>query len=97
MIVELKDTVEKLLRNHPSTRDDSLKLYEFYLNECKVSVTTSIKEIFDKVRTDEISSIESVSRCSRLLQGKYPELRGTLYEDRHKKAEKVKKEIVNER
>lgn len=97
MIIELKDTVEKILKEHQSARDDSLTLYEFYLNRCLISKTTPINEIFAKIRADEISSIESVSRCSRLIQNSRPELRGKLYEDRHKKAEEVKKELSKEK
>ena len=39
----------------------------------------------NKVNDGELPAFESVSRCRRKMQEKYPELRGTAYEQRIKK------------
>ena len=42
----------------------------------------------------KLPSYESVSRCRRKIQELKPELRGKKWVQRHKRADKIRKEIV---
>ena len=43
----------------------------------------------------DLPAPESITRCRRKLQELYPALRGTTWEERHKKQKEVKKELSN--
>ena len=68
----LESEIEFILSEHEKTRGDDMALYLAYLCSHDVGI---LKVFSDKVYrvSHGISSFESVSRCRRRLQEKYPE------------------------
>lgn len=71
---KLEGKVELLLIENEETRADDMTLYLEYLNLKGVSLVNTFNS--RRYRKDNgISSFESVSRCRRKLQERYPELK----------------------
>lgn len=70
----LESEIELILTTDEKTRGDDMTLYLAYLCEHDVGI---LKVFSDKAYrvAHGISSFESVSRCRRRLQAKYPELK----------------------
>lgn len=86
-MTKIRDAVEEVLTTRSSTRDDDPMLY------------IEVARLLGKMGNEWdvywlLSSVdyESVRRSRQRLQAKYPDLRGTTYEKRHKKAEEKRKE-----
>lgn len=94
----IKDKVKTLLKCYPKLRDDNEALYAEFLyvyifkkNERFFKVT-----LFDFLKGIEFTnapSLESIARFSRQLQEQNEDLRGELYEHRHRKQNKVKENL----
>lgn len=74
-VSKVSETVEKILREHPTTRDDDFLLYAFVLNSYGFSKNTSFWKIRGYVLSQTVPSMECVGRCRRKLQEAYEELR----------------------
>ncbi len=87
--------VEYLLTEYPELRDCDKKLFLSYLNiyhdfrakiESSKSPYQTVKEL---ILDDECPFFESVSRCRRKLQEKYPTLRGKMYVEKKESAKQI--------
>jgi hypothetical protein len=77
-----------IMRLHPDTRDDDLLLYEYYMADwVGLSVHDRICILHDYIREGILLPMESIVRMRRMIQADCVDLRGTLWEKRHKKAE----------
>lgn len=82
-----------ILKHHPDTRDDDMLLYwryvqiagMGYVNFTDCFVNRAVREKY------RIAGFETVSRCRRKLQRKYPELRASkeVEQARHKKEQEM--------
>jgi len=89
--------VKDILTKHPKTRDsDSLLLSFIWVYQAggkdyiqDISMRDFISDFIGK----RFAEPSGITRCRRKLQEHYPELRGKLYDKRHKMEESVKEEI----
>ena len=101
MIQKIKNkkfVVKDILTRYPKARDsDSLLLAHVWVYQCGGKVYAEEITMWDFVMDfigKRFAEVEPITRCRRKLQEKHPELRGELYEKRHKMKESVKKEIL---
>jgi hypothetical protein len=90
-----KDWVKKQLEKDLLLADNNEKLYFLFLKEQGYDITKTVKGFLKDMSYRKIPYIDSMGRASRLVQEKYPHLRGKLYGKRKKKAEEVKEEIIS--
>ena len=89
------DEVEKFLTEYPVLRDNDEKLMANIWNKHLGDITyVNGEDILKMLANHELPSYESISRCRRKLQEEFPHLRGHKWEGRHKRAAKIRKEIV---
>ena len=93
---QARKQVETLLKKHPSLRDDHPRLvvnvWHKELKAFGVEITPEIKEILNLI-TRKLTSSETITRTSRLLQETVPELQGRDWKKRQAHAKRVIKEI----
>ena len=93
---QAREQVQELLEKHPSLRDDHPRLVvNFWCKELDavgVELTTEIKEVLTLI-TNSLTSSETITRTSRLLQETVPELQGRDWKKRQAHTKKVKTEI----
>ena len=93
---QARDQVQELLEKHPSLRDDHPRLVvNFWCKELEtvgVELTSEIKEVLTLI-TNDLTSSETITRTSRLLQETVPELQGRNWKKRQAHTKKVKTEI----
>ena len=89
------DDVKQLLTKYPPLRDDDERLMANIWNT-HIGNLEDIdgKEILHMLANHKLPSYESISRCRRKIQEIYPHLRGEKWDQRHKRAKTIKKEIV---
>ena len=75
---QARDQVQELLEKHPSLRDDHPRLVvNIWYKELKthgINITSEIKDVLTLI-TRNLTSSETITRTSRLLQETIPELR----------------------
>ena len=103
MIKGFKKIVGNLLRERPDLRDDDLKLVAniwwlrvsdtmvFKLSEAEKE---GVKKFLGELASGNLPDSESIRRTRRKLQELEPELRGKLWEKRHKAQKEVSREIA---
>ena len=93
---QARDQVQELLEKHPSLRDDHPRLVvNVWYKELKthgINITSEIKDVLTLI-TRNLTSSETITRTSRLLQETVPELQGRQWKKRQAHTKKVKKEI----
>ena len=93
---QARDQVQELLEKHPSLRDDHSRLVvNIWHKELKtfgVEITPAIKEVLTLI-TRNLTSSDTITRTSRLLQETVPELQGRDWKKRQAHTKKVKTEI----
>ena len=93
---QAREQVQELLEKHPSLRDDHPRLVvNFWCKELDtfgVELTSEIKEVLTLI-TNNLTSSETITRTSRLLQETVPELQGRDWKKRQAHTKKVKTEI----
>ena len=93
---QARDQVQELLVKHPSLRDDHARLVvNIWYKELKtfgVDITSEVKEVLNLI-TRNLTSSETITRTSRLLQETVPELQGRDWKKRQAHTKKVKTEI----
>ena len=93
---QARDQVQELLEKHPSLRDDHPRLVvNIWYKELKthgINITSEIKDVLTLI-TRNLTSSETITRTSRLLQETIPELQGRQWKKRQAHTKKVKKEI----
>ena len=102
MIQGVREIVEKLLNENEHLRDDDQKLLAnvywqristtIYpkLNEDEIA---GVKAVLREIAKGNLPNYQSVARCRRKLQEENQELRGKLYDERHKNVDIVKHEL----
>ena len=100
MIQKIKNkefVVKDILTKYPKTRDnDSLLLAHVWVYQCGGKVYAQDLSMWDFLldfTSKKFAEVSGITRCRRKLQEEQPELRGELYEKRHKMKESVKEEI----
>jgi len=73
-IYEVQPIVFEALTNDPSTRGDNFLLYIAVLKKF-IDPKMSLESVFANHKTLGIPSLETITRCRRKLQERYPELR----------------------
>ena len=101
MIQKIKNkkfVVKDILTRYPKARDnDSLLLAHVWVYQCGGKVYAEDITMWDFVMDfieKRFAEVEPITRCRRKLQEKHPELRGELWDKRHKMSESVKEEIL---
>ena len=93
---QARDQVQELLEKHPSLRDDHSRLVvNIWYKELKtfgIDITSEVKEVLNLI-TRNLTSSETITRTSRLLQETVPELQGRDWKKRQAHTKKVKTEI----
>ena len=93
---QAREKVQELLEKHPSLRDDHPRLVvNFWHKELEtfgVEITSEIKEVLTLI-TGNLTSSETITRTSRLLQETVPELQGRNWKKRQAHSRKIKKEV----
>ena len=93
---QARNQVQELLIKHPSLRDDHSRLVvNVWYKELKtfgVDITSEVKEVLNLI-TRNLTSSETITRTSRLLQETVPELQGRDWKKRQAHTKKVKTEI----
>lgn len=95
---ELYNRVKSLLQRDPRLREaDSALMARVWWNDLITlgydPTDMSAPDFFIKLADKKVSSYESITRARRKVMEECPELRGTTYSARKKKAEEVKNEI----
>ena len=91
------DDVELFLTKYPSLRDDDERLMaNIWHSHIGNLEDVDAKEILHMLANHELPSYESISRCRRKIQEINPNLRGEKWNERHKRSQKIRKEIVND-
>ena len=97
MITELKVWVKKKLISNPKLRDSNERLYYHYLLESGYDMSKDVKSFLKDMESRKIKYLDSISRASRLVQEKNPNLRGKTWKKRKKKSIEIKAEIVHDK
>ena len=102
MIQKIKNKefiVKDILTKYPKARDnDSLLLAHVWVYQCGGKIYAEDMSMWDFIVdfvNKNLAETSGITRCRRKLQELHPELRGELYEQRHKMKESVKEEIKN--
>tara|TARA_Y100001970_G_C14248255_1_gene869855 strand:+ start:1009 stop:1335 length:327 start_codon:yes stop_codon:yes gene_type:complete len=102
MIEKIKNKefiVREILTKYPKARDnDSLLLAHVWVYQCGGRVQAESISMWDFIldfTKKNFAEVSGITRCRRKLQENNPELRGELYEKRHKMKESVKEELKN--
>lgn len=91
----LKNKVREILINFPETRDNDNALIYRLMRELDffgIHKITALK-FLENLKNGEYGSLESIRRCRQALQEKDPELRGKLWNKRHKYQQEVKEQL----
>lgn len=96
-ITKISDTVERLLRENESYRENDQLLWARIIQDMYGGVAMlqamSAYELLRKFTKGELPSYESVSRAARKVREQHPELRGSNYEARKESEVFVQKEL----
>ena len=93
-LFSMYDEVKKLLTKHPTLRDNDERLMaNIWWNHIPNIENMNGKEILALIAERKLPSFLSVSRCRRKIQETKPNLRGEKWISRHKRAERIRKEI----
>lgn len=89
-----KEIIIKLLTEKPELRDNDNKLIaNIWWRQITEEEKKDTFRFMKSFANGKITSPESIRRCRQKLQEENPELRGKLYEERHKERIVVRDEI----
>jgi hypothetical protein len=92
--LNVTDKVKSILLNHPKTRDcDELLLVKIWISENDSIRDETFYYFATLFASGKLTSPESVRRTRAKLQQEFPELRGKLYEERHRRTEEIKSQL----
>ena len=80
-ILNHKKKVKEIMEQYPEARDNDLTLYSLLISKLNYSGNNGT-----------LPDIQYISRCRRLVENEYPELRGLLYGKKHERYQKERKE-----
>jgi len=96
-IILASNKVEMFLTKHPSLRDDNPRLvvniWHQELKDHGINITADIKKVLTLI-TRNLTSSETITRTSRLLQETNENLRGKNWDKRQAHTKNIKKEIT---
>lgn len=95
-IKNIKDTVRRILMNHPETRDDDNLLYLKVWAEQNPALrypNTSFYGFAEDFLAERYADTESIRRTRQKLQEQHPELRGRKYRARQAASFTMQKEM----
>ena len=91
------DEVEIFLTKHPLLRDDDERLmaniWAKYIGKRDLNEMNA-EDLLSSLAQGLLPSYESISRCRRKLQEECPNIRGEKWNERHKRADNIRREIV---
>ena len=91
------DEVEKFLTEYPVLRDNDrrliVNLWTKRMGGSEIVDHLDPNEVMRLIASPELPSSESITRCRRKIQEKYPNLRGEVWYKRHQRAENIRKGI----
>ena len=94
---DIQARVRFLLSKYAFCRDNDKMLWLYYADIfCDLSgvVKGGNFKYFDSwLMDDRVPTFESLSRCRRKLQEKYPQLRGTKYKEKKESAQRIAERI----
>lgn len=91
---KIKDKVAEILFKYPQTRDCNYKLYGNFLHFYHPEVLVgSVLDYLSSMTEEKYPKIETITRCSRQLQEKYPHLRGKEWEQRQRQVKHVQESL----
>ena len=86
--------VKQILTNLPTARDNNNYLWYCYINSySQLFGENLIEKLYNDMETKKIPSFETLSRFSRDIQMKFPEIRGEEWEKRQKRQIKAKNDL----
>lgn len=86
----IKQRVTDILTKYPQTRDCNYRLYGNYLHFHHPEVLAmSVKDYLLDMVDEKYPKVETITRCSRQLQERFPPLRGNEWEERKKQVKPV--------
>jgi len=89
----IREVVKDLLFHNVYLRDSDDKLVaRIWKKECD---NMDCYDVIGLLNVGKLSQYKTISRQRRLLQKKYPELRGSLYQERRKLQNPIKEDIAN--
>jgi hypothetical protein len=92
---ELLELIRTLLEMDETCKDDDMELIaKVWASETSDSFYITGLDFLLRVMSSEVSSPESIRRRRQLLQAKYPELRGTKYEERRVYSKKYREHVI---
>jgi len=91
----IKSKVQQILTDQPQTRDENaILVHWYYVKYCELNQRSSYLDFIGKLIRKEIPPMDTLTRFSRQLQEKNPELRGKEWRKRKTvKAEIAKKDL----
>lgn len=90
----IKDKVANILFKYPQTRDCNYKLYgNFMFIFHSEALEGSLKNYLLGMVDEKYPKIETITRCSRQLQEKFPLLRGAEWEERQRQVKPVQENL----
>jgi len=91
---QYESIVLSILRERPDAQDDDYALFYYVLEKRGLNIKElNAYELLLRMSKKEIPSVLSISRARRKVQEEYPEVRGTKWEKRQRKAKDVRREI----
>jgi len=96
------EIVEEFLTKYPKLRDDDNRLianiwHKYLCSKDLVPKDLKTTEFLKLYSEGDIPSPTSITRCRRKIQEENPDLRGKVWDKRHKIAEEISKDIVQHR
>ena len=88
--------VTACLLNNPHARDnDNILIGDYWAMEMNDNGLRpeNVQMFLDLIKNGHLCNAQSITRIRRLLQMKYPHLRGAMYHERHNQQEKVKADL----
>lgn len=92
-VKKIKPTVAYILKRDFDARDDDNLLCTLLWEIQGMKPRMDFKKFRKKLILGELATPESITRSRRLLQEKYPDLRGKFYEERHQQEELLKRQL----
>lgn len=90
----IKQKVADILFKYPQTRDCNYRLYGNYLHFHHPDVLLlSVLDYLTSMTDNKYPKVETLTRCSRQLQEKYPHLRGKEWKERQKQVKPVQESL----
>jgi len=94
-IKKYESIVLSILMDREDARDNDYALYYYVLSDRNIDLKRiSAYDFLLRMSKGTLPPFLSITRARRKIQEEYPEVRGELWEKRHKRAEAVKNEMT---